>query len=157
MRWQIFRARYKADEQPTYSTAGYINKVMKWTEETFLKLELKCFTKQRPHTSCRQRALPTPRHPLAATEWASLLLDDVTRSVRRTPYMHCQWGWWSTFFLFLSLWPWPLTFDLDIQTLPCERPNTSSLWIWRKSVQRFPRFEAQTKKKVTDGAKSGVR
>jgi len=33
-----------------------------------------------------------------------------------------------------------LTFDLDIQTHPSEEPNTSSLWIWRKSVQRFPRY-----------------
>jgi len=32
-----------------------------------------------------------------------------------------------------------LTFDLDIQTRPNEGPNTSSLWIWRKSVHRFPR------------------
>jgi len=32
------------------------------------------------------------------------------------------------------------TFHLDIQTHPSEKPNTSSLWIWRKSVQRFPRY-----------------
>ena len=33
-----------------------------------------------------------------------------------------------------------LTFDLDIQTHPSEGPNTPSLWIWCKSVQRFPRY-----------------
>jgi len=33
-----------------------------------------------------------------------------------------------------------LTFDLDIQTYPRKGPNSSSLWIWRKSVQRFPRY-----------------
>jgi len=44
----------------------------------------------------------------------------------------------SAVFRFLSLVT--LTFDLDIQTRPSEGPNTSSLWIWRKSVQRFPRY-----------------
>ena len=33
-----------------------------------------------------------------------------------------------------------LTFDLDLQTHPSEGPNTSRLWIWRKSVQRFRRY-----------------
>jgi len=33
-----------------------------------------------------------------------------------------------------------LTFDLDIQTLLSGGPNTSSPWIWWKSVQRFPRY-----------------
>jgi len=32
-----------------------------------------------------------------------------------------------------------LTFDPDLQTCPSERPKTSSVWIWRKSVRRFPR------------------
>jgi len=31
-------------------------------------------------------------------------------------------------------------FDLDLQTRPSEGPNTSSVWIWCKSVQRFPRY-----------------
>ena len=31
-----------------------------------------------------------------------------------------------------------MTFDLHLQTHPSEGPNTSSVWIWRKSVQRFP-------------------
>jgi len=33
-----------------------------------------------------------------------------------------------------------LTSDCDIQTHPSERPNTSSLWIWCKSVQWFPTY-----------------
>jgi len=33
-----------------------------------------------------------------------------------------------------------LIFDLDIQTRLSEGPNTSSLWIWRKSIQWFPRY-----------------
>jgi len=33
-----------------------------------------------------------------------------------------------------------LTFDLDLQTRPSEGPNTSSVWILRKSVQRFPKY-----------------
>jgi len=45
-----------------------------------------------------------------------------------------------------------LTFDLDIQTRPSEGPNTSSLWIWRNSVQRFPRYLIGYTNKVTDSA-----
>ena len=33
--------------------------------------------------------------------------------------------------------PWPLTLTFN---RPSEGPNTSSVWIWRKSVQRFPRY-----------------
>jgi len=48
-----------------------------------------------------------------------------------------------------------LTSDLwfsNLRTRPSEGPNTSSVWIWRKSVQRFP-VRTQTKK-VTDSAKN---
>ena len=34
--------------------------------------------------------------------------------------------------------------DLDLQTRPSEAANTSSVWIWRKSVQRFPRYPPKT-------------
>jgi len=50
-------------------------------------------------------------------------------------------------FLFMVI----LTFDLDIQTRPSEGPNTSSLWIWCKSVQRSRYFIH--KQKVTDSTK----
>jgi len=30
--------------------------------------------------------------------------------------------------------------DLDLETHPRDGPNTSSLWICHKSVQRFPRY-----------------
>jgi len=33
-----------------------------------------------------------------------------------------------------------LTFDHDIQTRSSEGSNTSSLWIWRISIQQFPRY-----------------
>jgi len=36
--------------------------------------------------------------------------------------------------------PDDLDLDLDILTRPSEGPNTSSLWIWRKSIQQFPRY-----------------
>ena len=42
------------------------------------------------------------------------------------------------FLAFLSLVT--MTFDLNIQILPSERPNMSSLRICHKSVQRFPRY-----------------
>ena len=37
------------------------------------QLELKMFTKHKPHASRRHRALPSPSHPLAATQWYCLL------------------------------------------------------------------------------------
>jgi len=47
----------------------------------------------------------------------------------------------ATFFPnFCPWWPWPLTFDLGIQALLSEGPNTSVVWIWRKSVQPFLRY-----------------
>jgi len=50
-----------------------------------------------------------------------------------------------------------LTFDPDIQTRPSEGPNTSTMGIWRKSVQPFPKYFIQKQKKqneqVTDRAK----
>jgi len=46
-----------------------------------------------------------------------------------------------------------LTFDLDIQTRPIEGSNTSSVWIWRKSIQRFQRYFVHKQKPRTDGAK----
>jgi len=43
---------------------------------------------------------------------------------------------------FLS--PATLSFDPDLQTRPSEGPNTSYVWICRKSVQRFPRYPPKT-------------
>ena len=42
--------------------------------------------------------------------------------------------------VFCPCWPWPLPIDLDIQTRPSEGSNTSSVWIWRKSIRRFSRY-----------------
>jgi len=43
----------------------------------------------------------------------------------------------------------------DLQTSPSERPNTSSVWIWHKSVQQFRRyFIHKQKKPQTDGTKN---
>jgi len=44
----------------------------------------------------------------------------------------------------------PGDLDLDLQTRPSEGPNTSSMRIWYKSVQQFPRDISDTKKKTTD-------
>ena len=44
---------------------------------------------------------------------------------------------------------WPLTFHCDLQTRPSEGPNTFSVWIWRKSVQQFPKYFIH-KQKTTD-------
>ena len=55
---------------------------------------------------------------------------------------------------FLSLVTGDFTFDPDIQTHPSQGPNMYFLWIWRKSVQRFPIwFTNKVKKqKATDSA-----
>jgi len=37
--------------------------------------------------------------------------------------------------------------DRDLQTQPSEGPNTSSVWVWRKSVQHFPRYFIHKQKK----------
>jgi len=50
-----------------------------------------------------------------------------------------------------------LTFDLDLQTRLSEGPNTSSMCIWRKSVQRFPKYfiyKQNKQKPQTDGAEN---
>jgi len=48
-----------------------------------------------------------------------------------------------------------LTFDPDIQTRLSKGPNTSSVWIWRKSVQRFPTYFIHKQKKPrTDSTKN---
>ena len=41
-----------------------------------------------------------------------------------------------------------LAFDLDLQTQPSEGPNTSSMWMWRKSIQRFPWYFIHKTKKT---------
>ena len=61
------------------------------------------------------------------------------QDIRRKLRFFCPW------------WPWPLIFDLDLQTCPSEGRSTSSLWIWRQFVQRFP---INTNKNVTDSAKN---
>jgi len=63
------------------------------------------FTKHKPHASRRQRALPSPRHPPAATEWCCLLLPDVACSVLRTAHAYnaLSVGMTQQFFVFC---PW---------------------------------------------------
>ena len=69
-----------------------------------------------------------------AAEWRHL-------GDRRAQRAFCLW------------WPWPLTFDLDSQTRPSEKPNTTSVRIWRKSVQQFATY-LRHRQKVIDGAKN---
>jgi len=115
------------------------------------KLELRMFTKHKPHASRRQRALPSPRHPPAATEWCRLLL--AAYGARLTSYNALSMGWLSSFSLFVSgdldLWPLTLTFKIfrasDQTRLPCEfgaNPFSGSRDIWvtnkkRKFLHKF--------------------
>jgi len=62
------------------------------------------------------------RHPSppAATKWCRLLLHRIC-SVRCTPCSALSMGMTQQLIsFFCPWWPWPLTFDLDIQTRPCE-------------------------------------
>ena len=52
--------------------------------------------------------------------------------------------------VFLSL----VTLNFDLQTRPSQGPNTSSMWIWHKSTQQFPRYFIHNKKPQTDSAKN---
>jgi len=84
-------------------------------------------------------------HPPAATEWSHLLLCDIICS-ERIPLCQCrEWREYTARFLSLVT----LTLDLDIQTRPSEGTNTSSLWIWYKSIQRFPRYLIHKQNKKT--------
>ena len=40
--------------------------------------------------------------------------------------------------------------DLDLQSCPSKGPNMSSIWIWRKSVQQFPKISHTQTKETTD-------
>jgi len=44
--------------------------------------------------------------------------------------------------------------DFELHTRPSEGPNTSSVWIWHKSIQRFRDISYTQKKPHTDGAKN---
>jgi len=107
----------------------FIFSVRFWTRsriESSIKLELKMFSEHRPH------AAPW-NHPLAVMEWSRLLLRDDVCS-QHVPFRRCE-GVMGVHSAFLvtddldHLWPWH-------SNLLSEGPNTSSLWIWCKSVQR---------------------
>jgi len=98
------------------------------------------------HTS---HTLCTPVTPQAQQWWndpvyssmtlfaASTLQCTVNRDILQNP-------------IFLSMVT--LTFDLNFQISLSEGPSTSSVWIWCKSIQRFPRYFIH--KQVTESAKN---
>jgi len=81
------------------------------------KLEQRCFSKHKPHSGC----------PIGSALY---------RAVCSRQDHSVTAGGLRARFLFLVT----LTFDLGIQTRPSDRPNTSLLSIWCKSVQRFQRY-----------------
>ena len=91
-----------------------------------LILDLKMFYKHTPHASCRQRALPSPRHPPAVTAWSGLLLADVILQHMVHALQCIVNGDDAAVFPFCPWWPWPLTltFKLVLVTdqiqLPCK-------------------------------------
>jgi len=46
--------------------------------------------------------------------------------------------------------------DIDLQSRPSEGPNTSSVWIWRKSVQWFRRYFIHKQKSRTQRQKQNL-
>ena len=103
------------------------------------QLELKMF--YQTHTTRKAAEITPPR------QWQNGAICHCVTSFAASTYHSVVAGVdgsGSTFFV-------PGDLDLDIQTCLCEGPNTSSVWIRRKSVPQV--FETQTKK-VTDSAKN---
>ena len=53
----------------------------------------------------------------------------------------CKTAKWYIKWRILTWWPWPLTYDLDLQGRPRGCPHLYSDQIWRPYVQYFPRYE----------------
>jgi len=104
-------------------------------------LDLKCFTKYKPHAGHRNYPHGSDGMVPSAAAWHYL------QRARSIPSLPGVMAVRSAFLCVVTL-PWRLTFDLDNQTLPREGPNTSSVRIWRKSVQRFPRYLIHNKTKT---------
>jgi len=116
------------------------------------KLELKMFeqtyTASKPPSACTAITLS----PLGCdTVVSSAAACSVRTTAHASPYHTLSMVMIQQFFVFCPGWPWRLTFDLEIQTRLSKAPDTSPLWIWRKSVQRFPRYfiHKETKKSQT--------
>jgi len=89
------------------------------------KLEQRCFSKHKPHAGRWNHPWQQQNGP-AAAEWRYMH--------KRVPFCRFR-GWWECTARFV-----PGDLDLDIQTRPSKGPNTSFVWLWRKSVQRFRRY-----------------
>jgi len=87
-------------------------------------------------TESSRHPLPSPRRQ--QNDPVSCCTSFAAYSTRLT--MHCQWGGCSSFSSFVPGDLLDQALDLDIQTRPSEGQNTSSLWIWCKSVQQFLRY-----------------
>ena len=116
------------------------------------------FTKIRPHASRRKRALPSPPSGDGMVPSAS-----AWRHLQRTAYSAClsmsmslSMGMMQQFSRFCPWWPWPLTFELDIQTpprwdqtrLPCEfgaNPFSGSQHIWGTNKKKQRKSQAALK------------
>jgi len=94
---------------------------------------------------CRQCALPSCRHlPLGSHTMVSSAAVCNVRPMAHALLCTVN-GDDSTVYHSLSLVT--LTFDLNVQTRPSEGPNTSTLWMWCKSVQQNKDIWGRNKKK----------
>ena len=102
-----------------------------------------------PKINRTQAAEITP----AATEWFRPLIRDVICS-ERVPFRRCRELWQCRARAFV-----PGDLDRDIQTHPSDGLSTSSLWIWRKSVQPFLRYliHKQTQKNKTHFSQTALK
>jgi len=94
------------------------------------KLEQRCFFQT--WTTCRPPKSPQPQGNGPVCCCLTLFAASALQCIMQ------QNGWWEYTARFWSLVT--LIFDLDIQARPSEEPNTSSLWIVRKSIQPITRY-----------------
>jgi len=85
------------------------------------------------YTARKPRNHPRQRRNGAVRCWCTLFAASAY-------HLYATGGDGSAKRIFCLWWPWLLTFDFDIETRPSHWPNTPSVWIWRKSVQPFPRY-----------------
>jgi len=103
------------------------NGMIIWIFKSTLKLEQRCFSKYKLHGGHRNWPCPSNSSEWGTKHVVHVNLLQIRSAVPKISAKNLH---------FFSM---ALTFDLDLQTHPSEGTNRSSLWIWCKSVQRFPR------------------
>jgi len=115
---------------------SFIDTLVKWFfgnfsmfADSFSVLSIHCCPRIRckllPNTNCTQAVEFTPSSN-GMVPSAAACSKRVTMCHAATDHSIAAGGDGSAQHVSCPQWPWPLTFDLDIQTCPSEGPNTSS-------------------------------